>query len=85
MRSRCTKKFWKMYNDLPPEARQAADRAYEQWGKDPGQPGLSFKATHEIEDEWYVRINDNYRAVCIKRPDGWLWYGIGDHDWFDRR
>ena len=85
MKSRCTKRFWKLYQALPPEVKEAAKKAYDQWREDTTHPSLFFKPTHEIKDEWSARITDNYRAVCVKRPDGWLWYGIGDHDYFDRR
>ena len=83
MNSYCTKSFWKLYNALPAHIKQAADKAYELWRSDTTHPSLFFKPIPERPGEWSLRITKSYRAVCMKLPDGWLWYGIGDHDYFD--
>jgi hypothetical protein len=78
-----TKGFRKLYNALPVHIKRAADKAYELWRSDSSHPSLHFKPIPERPATWSVRITKNYRAVCMKLPDGWLWYGIGDHDYFD--
>lgn len=84
MNSRCTKSFWKLYSALPPHIKHAADKAYKIWRSDTTHPGLFFKPNPERPHQWSVRITKNYRAVCMKVEDGWLWYGIGDHSYFDK-
>ena len=88
MNSYCSSGFWRLYDALPPHIQRAADEAFERWKKDTKHPGLHFKpipGTTTIEgDCWSARINDDYRALCAKLDDGWLWWGIGDHDYFDR-
>jgi hypothetical protein len=81
--SYCTKTFWKQYNALPPQIKRAADKAFHLWCSDTTHPSLFFKPIAERPGEWSVRITKSYRAVCVKVPDGWLWYAIGDHDYFD--
>ena len=83
MKSKCTEEFWELYNALPPRIRRAADKAFELWCSDTTHPSLFFKPIPERPGEWSVRITKSYRAVCRKQPDRWLWYGIGDHDYFD--
>ncbi len=84
MNSYCTDSFWKQYEALPPQVKRAADKAYALWKRDTAHPSLRFKPIQSRPGEWSVRIDSNHRAVCIKLDDGWLWYAIGDHDYFDR-
>lgn len=84
MNSHCTPGFWKLYRALSLHNRQAADNAFELWSNDPTHPSLYFKPIHERPGEWSARVSKSHRAVCIKVEDGFLWYGIGDHEWFDK-
>ena len=85
MNSYTTSGFWKLYKALPPHIRRATVIAYRQWKEDCTHPSLRFKQLEGRPNTWTARINDNYRAICTKLPDGWLWWGIGDHGYFDRR
>jgi len=84
VKSRCTDKFWELYDSLPDDIKRAADKAYKLWREDTTHLSLYFKPIPERPGEWSAIITKGYRAVCLKRPYGWLWYGIGDHDYFDR-
>jgi hypothetical protein len=35
---------------------------------------------HEI---WSARVSLSHRALAIKRPNGFLWFWIGDHNTYD--
>jgi hypothetical protein len=81
--SHCASSFWKLYNALSPDVKEAARKAYELWRSDSTHPSLHFKPIPGRQGTWSVRITRNYRAVCLKQGNDWLWYGIGDHDYFD--
>lgn len=85
MNSYTTSHFRKLYKALPRQIRRAAAIAYRQWKENAAHPGLRFKELEGHPGTWTARINDDYRAICKKLPDGWLWWGIGDHGYFDRR
>jgi hypothetical protein len=42
----------------------------------------AFKKLEERHSQeiWSARVTLNYRALAIKRKDGYLWFWIGDHD-----
>jgi len=78
-----TESFGELYNALPPRIQRAADKAYKLWRSNNKHPSLFFKPVPGRPRTWSARVTQNYRAVCAKVPDGWLWYGIGDHKYFD--
>src|ERR1039458_9648191 len=63
MQSRTTRRFWRLFADLPFEAQRDAKRAYRLFQSNPADPGLQFKKL-EGEDKIYsVRIGLDYRAL----------------------
>jgi hypothetical protein len=32
---------------------------------------------------WSARVTLNYRALAVRRPNGFLWFWIGDHKNYD--
>jgi hypothetical protein len=42
---------------------------------------LQFKKVGDRQGQeiWSARVTLNYRALAIKRDDGYLWFWIGDH------
>jgi hypothetical protein len=36
-----------------------------------------------ISTFWSARVTLNYRALALKRPDGFLWFWIGDHKTYE--
>jgi hypothetical protein len=73
--------FWEGYNALPPDIRSRADKQFLLLKANPQHPSLQFKKVGERSGReiWSARITLNYRALAIKRPNGYLWFWIGDH------
>jgi hypothetical protein len=81
MHHRAAAYFWQEYAALSEEIRRRADRQFTLLKINPHHPSLQFKRIgerrgHEI---WSARATLNYRALAIKRSDGYLWFWIGDH------
>ena len=69
--------FWQLYEKLPLEVRELADKNYQLLKENPRHPSLQLK---RIEELWSVRIGLHYRALGIDAADGgiqWIW--IGSH------
>lgn len=86
MRSLASADFWDCYAHLPVEVREAADRAYEIWLKDPFHPSLHFKRIAvETREYWSVRVGRRWRALGAKEePEEIIWFWIGSHADYDR-
>jgi mRNA-degrading endonuclease RelE of RelBE toxin-antitoxin system len=82
MHHRATAEFWKEYQALPQEIRSRADQKFSLLKADPQHPSLQFKKLGERHGQeiWSARVTLNYRALAIKRTDGYLWFWIGGHD-----
>jgi hypothetical protein len=68
-------RFWALYNALPAEVRDVADKNYELLRKNPHHPSLHFK---RIDDLWSVR-GLRHRALGIDVDDG-----VGTHAEYDK-
>jgi hypothetical protein len=51
----------------------------------PEHPSLQFKRAGDRQGQqiWSARVTLNYRALAIKRADGYLWFWIGDHKTYE--
>ena len=85
MRHRATAGFWKEYRALPQEIRNRADERFSLLKANQQHHSLQFKKLGERHGQeiWSARVTLNYRALAIKRTDGYLWFWIGDHDTYD--
>lgn len=81
MEHRAAADFWQQYESLPEELRARADKQFALLKTNPQHPSLQFKKVGERRglEIWSVRVTLNYRALAIKRKDGYLWFWIGDH------
>ena len=79
MRSATTRKFWRLYRDLPPEVRENARRAYQLWLSNPRHPGLQFKRVHSTEPIYSARVGLSFRALCLLEGESVTWFWIGHH------
>jgi hypothetical protein len=81
MRHRAATDFWQQYHLLPQEVRTRADKQFSLLKANPQHPSLQFKKVGQRHGEeiWSARVTLNYRALAIKRADGYLWFWIGDH------
>lgn len=85
MRSRASRRFWSLYEKLPPEIQDLARKNYALWRSNPHHPSLHFKLLAGSGQRFSVRIGLHYRAIGWK-PDSqiveWVW--IGSHADYDR-
>ena len=81
MHHRAAGDFWQEYEALPEEVRTRADKQFSLLKTNPQHPSVRFKKVGDRHGEeiWSARVSLNYRALAIKRPDGYLWFWIGDH------
>ena len=84
MKSRTLPCFWKLYAELPAEARQEARAAYRKFVANPRHPGLHFHRLFKDPRFWSVRVSRDYRAVGIVEGDTITWIWIGSHKAFDQ-
>jgi hypothetical protein len=82
LKHRASKRFWKLFSDLPQHLLQQARKQYTLLQQNPQHPSLRFKPVGGAV--WSARVNDNYRAVAIKREYHYLWIWIGSHDDYDK-
>jgi hypothetical protein len=77
--------FWRQYLALPLIIRVRADKQFSLLKANPQHPSLQFKRIGDRNglDLWSARVTLNYRALAIKRADGYLWFWIGDHKAYD--
>ncbi len=73
MQSRTTRKFWRLFSDLPLEVQRDAKRAYRLFESNPSHPGLQFKKLEGEDNIDAARIGLDYRALAVMKKDriGW--------------
>jgi hypothetical protein len=84
VQSRVTRKFWRLFSDLPLDVQRDAKRAYRNFQSNPGHPGLQFKKLEGADDIYSVRIGLGFRALAVVEGDRVVWYWIGSHVDYDR-
>ena len=84
MKSKTTRKFWRLFDELAPETQEAAPRALGLWRDTPDLPSLQFKRVSRKEPVYSVRTGLSRQAPHMLRGDTVLWFWIGAHDDFDR-
>ena len=70
-----------MYEALPSDVRNLADKNFQLLKSDPRHPSLHFKRIGEF---WSVRIGLHYRALGMPVDDGIYWFWIGTHADYDK-
>lgn len=71
-----THDFWRLYNVLPRDVRELADKNYDLLCANSTHPSLQFK---EIADLWSVRVGLHYRAVAYREGGSLFSFWIGSH------
>jgi hypothetical protein len=85
VRSRATARFWRLYEALPADVQQQADKSYGLWRDNPRHPSLHFKQLSGRGGRFSVRIGIHHRAVGWKPESSlveWVW--IGTHAEYDQ-
>jgi len=82
---RATADFWRMFDELPPDVRSRAEKQFSLLKSDARHPSLHFKAVkmRRGEELWSARVSLSYRALALRRAEGYLWIWIGDHKAYD--
>ena len=85
MQHRASTDFWKQYRALPQEIRDRANEKFLLLKANHQHPSLQFKKLGERQGQeiWSARVTLNYRALAIKRTDGYLGFWVGNHDTYD--
>lgn len=86
MNHRATRGFWDNLRLLSHGAQASAHRQFAALKANPNHPSLQFKKVgdHRGQELWSARVTLNYRALALKREDGYLRFGIGDHKEYDK-
>ena len=63
MKHLASPKFWALYEALPSDIRELADKNYQLLKLDSRHPSLRFK---KIGDLWSIRIGLQYRALATE-------------------
>lgn len=74
-------KFWALYEALPANVRELADKNYQILKSDPRHPSLHFKKVGEL---WSVRVGAHYRALATDVGGGMYWVWIGTHAEYEK-
>ncbi len=85
MQHRAATGFWQEYLALPRDIRRRADKQFSLLKANPQHPWLQFKKAGERREEevWSARVSLSYRALAIKRAEGYLWFWIGDYETYE--
>ena len=81
MNHHASPRFWALYEALPSDIRDLADKNYRLVNRDPHYPSLHFR---KIGQFWSVRIGLQYRALGLPVDDGVYWFWIGTHADYDK-
>ncbi len=83
MKSKTTKDFRKLFEELPTAVQQQAVRAYKLWLADHYHASLQFKQVSQRQSIYSVRIGIGYRALGLRETDQVYWFWIGSHAEYD--
>ena len=84
MKSRASRRFWRLFAELPAEVQRLASKNYELWREDPLHPSLRFRPLQGHPQLFTTRIGDHYRALAVIEEDCAIWVWIGSHADNDR-
>jgi hypothetical protein len=83
MKSATLPSFWTKYQELRPNQRAGARKAYRLWAENPFHPSLHFKCIDNKEDIWSIRVTRSHRALGVMSGDTVTWFWVGDHDEYE--
>ncbi len=81
MKHRTTQNFRKLYDELPQEIKEMANKNFKLLKRDPLHPSLRFKKIGKV---WSIRIGNGYRALAFKDKDEFIWFWIGTHEEYNQ-
>jgi len=84
MKSRTTRKFWRLFDHLPANVQERARTAFQIWKADPGHPSLQFRRVNQSEPVYSVQVGVHHRVLGLLEADTVTWFWIGLHDEYER-
>lgn len=75
-----TPQFWRLYETLPAEIKELADKNYALLKYDPNHSSLRLK---KVAGYWSARVGLHYRVLPKERAEGFVWFWIGPHAVYD--
>jgi len=84
MTSKATRRFWRLYHELPEPIQRLAVRNFLLWRQNPHHPSLDFKTLAGAGERFSVRIGIHYRALGHRVPGGVEWVWIGTHEDYNK-
>jgi hypothetical protein len=84
MEHRATSQFWQHYHALLPHIR-SADKQFSSLEANPQHRSLQVRKIGDRhgDENYSARVTLSHRALAFKRPYGFLWFWIGDHEAYD--
>jgi len=84
LNSVATRRFWELFQALPPDVQKLAVRNYHLWRQNPSHPSLRFRRLQGSADRFTIRVGDHYRALGKMAGEEMHWVWIGTHADYDR-
>ncbi len=85
MKSKCTGRFWRLYDALPVHVQARARKSYELWRRDHSHPSLNFKKLKDgAGNRFSIRIGDHHRAIGRRMGEVIEWVWIGTHEDYNK-
>ena len=85
MKSKCTRRFWKLHDALPAHVQKLASKSYELWRRAHNYPSLDFKKLKGGRgNRFSVRVGDHHSAIgqLVGETVEWVW--IGTHEDYNK-
>jgi hypothetical protein len=84
VKSLATRRFWKLFHELPVDVQRLAIKNYHLWRENPSHPSLRFRRLQGDRNFVTVRIGDHYRVLGELEGETVTWVWIGTHAEYDR-
>lgn len=78
---RTTERFRELYQALPVEVRNLADKSFQLLRENPRHPSLQFKKVGRF---WSARVGIAHRVLAVEDGTGFIWVWIGSHAEYER-
>jgi mRNA-degrading endonuclease RelE of RelBE toxin-antitoxin system len=84
LKSRRTPRFKKLLAKLPTHVQEQAEKAYQQFKRDPSYNSLDFKQLKSHKSLYSARVGDHYRVLGRMEGDTIIWSWIGTHEDYNK-
>ena len=85
MKSKCTRRFWQLHEELPAHVQKLAKKSYDFWRRDNKHPALDFKKLKGGSgNRFSIRIGNHYRTIGHLIGDTVEWVWIGSHEDYNK-